>query len=77
MAGSPWRAKKVLKNLLMVKTFVLPIEMQLLGITKEHKFIYFANIIYIETISPPYTFFLLNGDMEFYRDRHLFIQKVF
>ena len=23
--------------------------------------------------SPPYTFFLLNGDMEFYRDRHLFI----
>ena len=24
-------------------------------------------------VSPPYTFFLLNGDMEFYRDRHLFI----
>ena len=23
--------------------------------------------------SPPYTFLLLNGDMEFYRDRHLFI----
>ena len=26
--------------------------------------------------SPPYTFFLLNGDMEFYRDRHLFIYKM-
>jgi hypothetical protein len=26
-----------------------------------------------QLISPPYTFFLLNGDMEFYRDRHLFI----
>ena len=23
--------------------------------------------------SPPYTFFLLNGDMELYRNRHLFI----
>jgi hypothetical protein len=26
-----------------------------------------------EDISPPYTFFLLNGDMELYRNRHLFI----
>jgi hypothetical protein len=23
--------------------------------------------------SPPYTFFLLNGDMELYRDRQLFV----
>jgi hypothetical protein len=23
--------------------------------------------------SPPYTFFLLNGDMELYRNRHLFV----
>jgi len=23
--------------------------------------------------SPPYTFFLLNGDMELYRNRHFFI----
>src|SRR5262245_57386317 len=27
--------------------------------------------------SSPYTFFLLNGDMELYRNRHLFIQKIF
>jgi hypothetical protein len=27
--------------------------------------------------SPPYTFFLLNGDMELHRNRHLFIQKMF
>ena len=26
-----------------------------------------------EEISPPYTFFLLNGDMELHRNRHLFI----
>jgi hypothetical protein len=25
------------------------------------------------TFSPPYTFFLLKGDMELYRNRHLFI----
>ena len=24
-------------------------------------------------ISPPYTFFLLNGDMELYRNKHLFV----
>jgi hypothetical protein len=34
----------------MVKTFVLPVKMQLLDAAIEHKFIYFANIIYIETI---------------------------
>jgi hypothetical protein len=28
---------------------------------------------YIEGNSPPYTFFLLNGDMELYRNRHFFI----
>ena len=28
-------------------------------------------------VSPPYTFFLLNGDMELYRNRHIFIQKIF
>jgi len=28
-------------------------------------------------ISLPYTFFLLNGDMELYRNRHLFIEKMF
>jgi hypothetical protein len=28
-------------------------------------------------ISPPYTFFLLNGDMELHRNRHLFIEKMF
>jgi hypothetical protein len=27
--------------------------------------------------SPPYTFFLLNGDMELYRDRQLFVEKMF
>src|SRR5215467_8469063 len=27
--------------------------------------------------SSPYTFFLLNGDMELHRHRHLFIQKIF
>jgi hypothetical protein len=27
--------------------------------------------------SSPYTFFLLNGDMELHRNRHLFIQKIF
>ena len=26
-------------------------------------------------ISSPYTFFLLNGDMELHRNRHLFIEK--
>ena len=28
-------------------------------------------------VSSPYTFFLLNGDMELHRNRHLFIQKIF
>ena len=27
----------------------------------------------LEEISPPYTFFLLNGDMELNRDRQLFV----
>ena len=26
--------------------------------------------------SPPYTFFLLNGDMELYRNKHLFVGSV-
>ena len=33
--------------------------------------VYEYNLLMLS--SPPYTFFLLNGDMEFYRDRHLFI----
>ena len=32
---------------------------------------------FITSISLPYTFFLLNGDMECYRDRHLLIEKIF
>ena len=28
---------------------------------------------FLGKISPPYTFFLLNGDMELYRNRHFFI----
>ena len=40
-----------------------------------------GSIIYADKAyndySSPYTFFLLNGDMELYRNRHLFIQKIF
>lgn len=29
------------------------------------------------TILPPYTFFLLNGDMELHRNRYIFVEKMF
>ena len=34
----------------------------------------YSNTIELyDAVSPPYTFLLLNGDMEFYRNRHFFI----
>ena len=34
-------------------------------------------LIFPFQVWPPYTFFLLNGDIELYRDGHLFIWKIF
>ena len=31
----------------------------------------------LSPFSSPYTFFLLNGDMELYRNRHLFVEEMF
>jgi hypothetical protein len=56
-------------TLLFVDVHAFMSVLRLMGCMSAGAFFYF---LYLEN-SPPYTFFLLNGDMEFYRDRHLFI----
>ena len=41
------------------------------------KSFYAFAVVAVVLASSPYTFLLLNGDMELHRNRHLFIQKIF
>jgi hypothetical protein len=50
----------------------------ILGFIKDPEIAVFGILItiglmYLLVISSPYTFFLLNSDMELYRNRHLFV----
>ena len=46
-------------------------EIYILGPEQSRDLAKFENII-----SPPYTFFLLNGDIELHRNRQLFVEKI-
>ena len=46
------------------------------GVSLRQIALLFSSLFLIP-ISSPYTFFLLNGDMELYRNRHLFVEEMF